>query len=34
MAYVEVVELAAVAQGEFSEWVDGVVADAEVREWG
>jgi hypothetical protein len=30
----EVVKLAAVAQGEFAELVDGVVADAEVLEWG
>lgn len=30
----EVVELAAVAQGEFAELVDGVVADAEVLDRG
>lgn len=27
----EVVQAAGVAQGEFAEWVDGVVADAELR---
>jgi hypothetical protein len=30
----EVVQLAAVAQGEFAEFVDGVVADAEVVDGG
>ena len=30
----EVVQPAAVAQGEFAELVDGVVADAKVRGWG